>query len=192
MTTPSEIDDVRQHGILASRAGFPILLVMGWAWIGASASSYLVPRDIAPWVYVCLGIPAMPIALALERRLRYVPALDPDPLLPLVLQLLFVQILAFPAILLVWEATPHYVPVAFASIVGAHFLPFNWVYRTSLYGILGGVVSVGSFGLAVMVGARALHLTGFFVGATLLVGAFALRAHAKAAWEASRKTPARR
>jgi hypothetical protein len=56
------------------------------------------------------------------------------------------------------------------SRVGADFLPFGWVYRTNLYAVLSVVVSVGPFVLAVLAGARALHYTGFFVGAALLAG----------------------
>jgi hypothetical protein len=123
----------------------------------------------------------------LERRLGYVPAAKPDPLLPLTLQILFVQIVAFPAILLVWDAAPQYVPVAFAAVVGAHFLPFQWIYRTSLYGFLGVVVAVGPFVLAVLAGQSAMHYTGFFVGGVLLIGAFIARSHAKATWLASKQ-----
>jgi hypothetical protein len=181
----SEIDALRLHGILSSLAGFPILLVFGFVWTTAGALTYVVPRDMAPWLYLVLGMPAMPIAIALERRLGYIPAPSPDPLLPLTLQILFVQIVAFPAILLVWDATPALVPVAFAAVVGAHFLPFHWVYRTSLYTVLGIVVAVGPFALAVLFGEKALHYTGFFVGAALFAGAAAARAHARATWLAS-------
>lgn len=63
----SEIDAIREQAILASLAGFPILLVFGIAWIVAGALSFVVLREFVPWVYVLLGVPAMPIALALER-----------------------------------------------------------------------------------------------------------------------------
>ena len=63
----SEIDAIREQAILASLAGFPILLVFGIAWIVAGALSFVVPREFVPWVSVLLGVPAMPIALALER-----------------------------------------------------------------------------------------------------------------------------
>jgi hypothetical protein len=115
----------------------------------------------------------------------YVRAGQNDPLLPLTLQVLFVQIVAFPAILLVWDKAPEDVPAAFAAIVGAHFLPFQWVYRTKLYGVMGVAVAVGPFLLAVLCGEGALHYTGFFVGAALLVGALCARAHARATWRES-------
>lgn len=182
MSDSSALDELRRQGIVSSLAGFPILLVFGCSWLAAGALSYVVAPDIAPWVYLVLGIPAMPVAIALERRLGYIPAPQPDPLLPLTLQLLFVQVVAFPAILLVWESTPSFVPVAFAAIVGAHFLPFQWVYCTRIYGVLGVAVALGPFVLAVLFGRLALHYTSFFVGAALLVGAFAARAHARATW----------
>jgi len=189
MTPTSELDALRRQAILSSLAGFPILLVFAFAWIGAAMLSYVVPPAIAPWVYLFLGIPAMPIAIALERRMGYVRAADPDPLLPLTLQILFVQVVAFPAILLVWDAAPPFVPVAFAAVVGAHFLPFQWIYQTRLYGYLGVVVAVGPFVLAVLFGKAALHYTGFFVGSALLVGSFVARSHARATWLAAGRNP---
>jgi hypothetical protein len=74
----SEIDAIRQQGILSSLAGFPILLVFGFVWITAGALSYVVPRDVASCVYLVLGIPGMPIALALERHVgrTHVPQTD--------------------------------------------------------------------------------------------------------------------
>jgi hypothetical protein len=179
---PSEIDTIRQQGILASVAGFPFLLVFGVVWLSAGALSYWVPLGVAPWLYPFLGGLGMPVAMAVERRVRYVPPAKPDPLLPLTLQLLFVQIVAFPAVFLVWDATPHFMPVAFAAVVGAHFLPFQWVYRTKVYGVLAIAVAVGPFVLAVLFGQRVLHYTGFFVGGVLLVGAFLVRSHAAATW----------
>jgi len=182
MIQPSQIDQVRRHGILSSRAGAPFLAVYGVAWLVAAVLTFWVPREYAPWCYPLLGLPAAPIAIALERRVGFVRAMSPDPLLPLTLQLLFVQIVAFPAILLVWDTAPAYMPVAFAAVVGAHFLPFQWVYRTPIYGVLAVAVAVGPFLLALVTGQRSLHFTGFFVGAALLVGAFAANAHAKATW----------
>ena len=187
MMPVSELDAIRRQTTLASVAGAPILFVFGLAWIAAGALSFVVPANTAPWVYLFLGVPAMPVALVLERRVGYVPAANPDPLLPLALQVLFVQIVAFPAILLVLDTAPQYVPVAFAAIGGAHFLPFQWIYRTRIYGYLGVVVAVGPFLLALITGAKSMHYTGFFVGCALLVGALAARAHARRVWIESRE-----
>ncbi len=182
MQSPGDVNTIRQHAILASLAGFPFLLVFGLVWLVAGALTYLLPASIAPWAYVFLGMPATPIAMWIEKRHGYLPAMNPDPLLPLTLQILFVQIVAFPAILLVWSSAPKYLPVAFAAIVGAHFLPFEWVYRTRLYRILGIVVAVGPYLIAVLSGPRSMHYTGFFVGTSLLIGAAFARRHARSTW----------
>jgi hypothetical protein len=84
------------------------------------------------------------------------------------------------------EQTPEYVPVAFAAGVGAHFLPFDWIYQTTLYRILGIVVSVAPFVVLIFVREKVLHYTDFVVGAALLVGAFMARAHARATWRSTR------
>jgi len=189
MKPNQDLDIIRQQAILSSLAGFPFLLVFAVVWTLAGSLSFLVPRDVAPWLYLCLGIPATPVAIAIERRAGYVRAPSPDPLLPLALQLFFVQVVAFPAILIVWDLAPAYVPVAFAAVVGGHFLPFQWIYRTPLYLVLGIVVGVGPYVLAVIVGTKALHYTGLFVGGTLLIGAFVARAHARETWLESRSNP---
>jgi hypothetical protein len=184
----SELDAVRNHAIVASLAGFPFLLVLGCVWIAAGGLSYLVPRDIAVWIYPLAGVPGMFGAMALERRLGYLPPANPDPLVSLSLQIVFVQVVAFPAVAIVWSVAPSYMPVAFAAVVGAHFLPFQWLYRTRLYGVLGVVVAAGPYLLGAMVGEKVLHYTGFFVGAALLVGAVYARSHARATWLEYRRT----
>lgn len=188
MKATTEIDAVRQEAILSSLAGFPFLLVYSFAWIAAGALSYMVPSGVAPWIYLLGGIPAAAIAIALERRLGYVRITGPDPLLPLTLQLLFVQVVAIPAVMIVWSLAPNYTPVAFAAVVGGHFLPFQWVYRTRLYGFLGVAVAGGSYLIGALVGEKAIHYTGFFVGAILLVGAFLARSHARSTWLESQRT----
>jgi polyferredoxin len=124
MTPTPELDAIRRQAILSSLAGFPFLLMFAFAWIAGAVLSYVVPPAMAPWSYLLLGIPAMPIAIGLERRLGYVPAANPDPLLPLTLQILFVQIVAFPAILLVWDAAPPFVLALFVGKAVLHYTGF--------------------------------------------------------------------
>lgn len=176
------VDELRDHAIVSSLSGAPFLGVYGVGWIAAAALTHVVPANIAPWLYVFMGLPAAPLAILIERRAGFEPPLKPDVLLPLTLQLLFLQILAFPAILLVWDASPHYMPVAFSAIVGAHFLPFQWVYRTSIFGILAFLVAILPYGLAIVMREQSLHWTGVLVGACMLVGSVATYRHARATW----------
>ncbi len=188
MTPTVTLDALRRQAILSSLAGFPFLLAFGLAWIAAGVASYFLPREIAPWVYPFLGLPATAVAIALERRMGYVPAPKPDPLLPLAMLINFIQIAAFPAYLIVWDQKPEYMPAAFAAVVGAHFLPFQWLYRTGLYLALGVLVALGPFALVIVSGDRALHYTGFLVGGVLLAGAILARSHARRIWRGRAQT----
>jgi hypothetical protein len=185
MTPATDLESIRRQAILSSLAGFPFLLVFAVTWTVAGGLTYVAPPGLAPWLYPLLGVPATGIAIILERRLGYVPAPDPDPLLPLALQANFVQVVAFPALLLVWDQEPAFLPAAFAAVVGAHFLPFQWIYDTRVYGALGVIVATGPFLLVLLFAERSLHYTGFFVGAALLVGALRVRAHARATWRSA-------
>ena len=184
----SDINAVRRQAILSSLAGFPFPLMFGFSWISAGALSYLVPRDIVPFIYWFSGVPAIPLALAIERRVRYVPPAKPDPLLPLAMQLMFIQVVAFPAFLPFLSVDPGYFPVAMAAVCGAHLLPFQWVFRTRIYGVLGIVIAIAPFLLALLLPDKKMHYTGFLVGAALLVGSFCSRSHARATWLESKES----
>lgn len=174
----SEIDRARHESIVSAGAGFPFLFSFALTWSGAGALSYALPVETAAWVYILQAAVAVPLALSLQSWLRYPKARPDNPLWPLALQLLFIQALAFPAYILVLALEPSYVPVVFAALVGAHFLPYQWLHKTRLYLVLGLLVAVGPWVIAVLFGRDALHYTGFFVGPVLLVGSFFAKAHA--------------
>lgn len=180
MTRTWTIERARDEAIVSAGAGFPFLVAFGVSWTAAAAASFAVSTEVAAWVYLLQGVAAMPAVFLLQRALRYPRASSDHPLTPLALQLVFIQPVAFPAFLIVMDAAPAYVPAAFAAVLGAHFLPFSWLHRTPVYMVLGIVVSAGAYVLAIALGARSLHYTGFFVGACLLVAALLVRAHADA------------
>jgi hypothetical protein len=179
MSESWSIERARSESIASAGAGFPFLLCFGCTWIAAAAASFALAPSVAAWVYLLQGFVAMPIAILLQRPLGYPKASPDNPLDPLALQLVFVQPVAFPALVIVLSLAPEYAPAAFASVVGAHFLPFGWMYRTRIYVVLGIVLSAGAYLLAIALGRRSLHAMGFFVGACLLAGALRVRAHAR-------------
>ena len=180
MTRDWTIDEARRDSVLSARGGFPFLLCFGTTWLIAGALSYVLPMNVAAWVYLLQGFVAMPGALLIPRLFKYPKAAADNPLTPLALQLVFIQPVAFPVFILMLEVQPRFLPAAFAAVVGAHFLPFSWMHRTNAYTVLGIVVSVGAFALAILFGRQSFHYTGFFVGATLLAGAWFVRRHALA------------
>lgn len=185
MTNGWTVERARHEAIVSAGAGFTFLLAFGVTWIAAAAVSFAVPTEVAAWVYLLQAFVGMPAAFGLQRALGYPRASPDNPLGPLAVQLVFIQPVAFPAFLLMLEIEPAFVPVAFAAVLGAHFLPFAWIHRTPVYVVLGIVVSAGAYGLAITLGARSLHYTGFFVGACLLIAAVRVRAHAAAVMNAA-------
>jgi hypothetical protein len=52
MEPASDVDSLRDQAILSSLAGFPFLIVFAAAWTIGGVLSYVVSRELAPWIYV--------------------------------------------------------------------------------------------------------------------------------------------
>lgn len=176
----NDIDQARHESIASSGAGFAFLFSFGLTWIGAGAISFALSPTNTAWAYIAQAAVAVPLALALQHWLGFPKAPPDHPLWGLAIQLLLIQAVAFPAYILMLFLEPSYVPVVFAALVGAHFLPYQWLYKTRLYGVLGFLVAVGPYLIAIAAGKASRHYIGFFVGIVLLAGSFAAKRHARA------------
>jgi hypothetical protein len=78
-----------------------------------------------------------------------------------------VQVVALPAMIVVYSLNPAYVPAVFAAIGGAHFLPYAWLHRTRLYIVLGLAISFGSLLLTMVLGEKAFPYVPLFWSACL-------------------------
>lgn len=138
----------------SSAGGAAFLVAFGLTLALTAVASFFLPLKVAAIVLLFQGNVALPIAFWLERRLgRGVMAKD-NPLRPLSVQLAMSQIVALPAVILVYALQPAYVPAALAAVGGAHFLPYTWLQRNRLFAALGVAVSLGAFGLVMLLGKR--------------------------------------
>jgi hypothetical protein len=174
LTTTEERDEART----ANRGGVAFLLAHGIAALVAGALTFVLPVESAALLFMFQGIVAFPASLLLERALGYRMVGRENSLQPLFIQIASIQLLALPAVIVVYSLEPIYTPVAFAAVGGAHFLPYTWLQRTRIYAVLAVVVAVVPYLLLVLgVGAQtAYHATGFVIGSALLVAAIAMRA----------------
>ena len=69
------------------------------------------------------------------------------PLRSLSVQLAMVQIVALPAVIMMYTQNPALVPAVFAAIGGAHFLPYVWLHQTKIYLYLALGVALGSWAI---------------------------------------------
>lgn len=60
------------------------------------------------------------------------------------------QLLYLIIVIMVWLIKPEQMLTAYAIVVGAHFLPYSWLYNSTVYRIVAIVIPVLSFVLALM------------------------------------------
>ena len=83
--------------------------------------------------------------------------------------------IALPAVLVVFQLDPTWVPAAFAAVAGGHLLPYAWVHRTSLYLALGIVVALVPVGIRLLGGPTAAPYCLLAWSSLYLLGAILVR-----------------
>ncbi len=172
----STVDAARDEARWCSRGGFAFLLANGLSWTLTGILTWLLPRPAAALAIIWQGAVSMPLSFALERALGFPRLPRTNPLTALLIQAASVQLPALPAVIIVYSLNPAYVPAAFAAIVGGHFLPYIWIQRSALYGVLAGIVSLVPFALLVALGEGSFRWINLVVGPTLMLFAFLVRA----------------
>ena len=173
-TTDFERDEART----ANRGGFVFLLVHGLASFVAACLTFLLPVETAALIFMFQGIVAFPLSLLVERVLGYGMVSKANTLQPLFIQVASIQLLGLPAVIVAYGLNPLYTPVAFAAVGGAHFLPYTWLQRTPIYGVLAVVVAASPYLLLGLGAEWVFHATGFILGTALLVSSAAVWATA--------------
>ncbi|MBI3884754.1 MAG: hypothetical protein HY302_03365 [Opitutae bacterium] len=175
------LNELRADVRRTSLGGCPMLGTAAVAWTLCGAATYLLPAKTAALVFLFQGTVTMPVGLWLLPRWLGLPPLPrAHPLTPLLVQCAGVQALMLPAVIAVYAAKPALVPMAFAAIMGGHFLPYWWLQRTKAYLFGALACALGPWVLTLFVGAEnSFHFTGFFVGACLAMLALKVRSEAR-------------
>lgn len=163
----------------SSAGGAPFLIAYGATFIITGILSYLLPAETAALVAMFQGAVALPVAFWLERRMGWGRMSVENPLRGLSKLMAFSQALALPALIVAFNLNPRSIPVILAGLGGVHFLPYAWLHRTQYYAVLGIAVSLGAFGLQLVLGTTAFHINLLYVGIVYWVVAPAVYRHAK-------------
>jgi hypothetical protein len=143
-------------------------LVSGLIWLVAAGASVVVSHVVGIVVLLTLGAAILPLTTLL-LKLRGGPATLPTghPIAPLAMQIAF----TVPLGLLVAVAAAGYREEWFfpASmvIVGAHYLPFTFLYGMPQFAVLGGLMTFGGVALALWL-PNAFSTGGWLTGGLLL------------------------
>jgi hypothetical protein len=142
------IDDAQRELRHAYRHGFAGQLVAGALWLTAAAlATWGTPR--AAILTLCVGgvaiFPATRLLLLLLGSRK--PVSRENPLGQLATQVAFTVPLAIPVILAATVAEMGWFFPAFMVIVGAHYLPFIFLYGMWEFGVLAGALVAGGVAL---------------------------------------------
>lgn len=142
------LDDVLRSASDSSAVGAPWLIAFGISVSVVAVLSFVLNTRATALVTLFQGGAAMPVAFWLERRMGTGTLSKDHPLWPLAMQMMFVQLVALPAVIMLYPDHPELVPAAFAAVAGAHFLPYAWLHRTPVYIGLAVSLSLGCWLLA--------------------------------------------
>ena len=135
----------------SSAVGAPWLIAFAGSVTVVAVLSFILDVRATALATLFQGGVALPVAFALERRMGTGILAKGHPLWPLVMQAMFVQIVALPAVVLLYPDSPELVPAGLAAVAGGHFLPYAWLHGTRVYLVLAVALSIGSFALAGLV-----------------------------------------
>jgi len=170
--------------------GFFGQLVSGIVWLVAAAvGTWGSPGAamLALWLGGCVIFPLTTLALRLSRRPVALPR--GHPMASLAMQIAFTVPIGLLLALAVAQYRPQWFFPASMLIVGAHYLPFAFLYGMRLFLWLASVLVVGGTAIALWV-PGSFSTGGWVTGVTLVVFAFLLRRSAGARGRPLKGSPA--
>ncbi|MGH7731069.1 MAG: DUF7010 family protein [Candidatus Eiseniibacteriota bacterium] len=167
-----QVADAQREVRLTFMGGFPGQLVSGLIWLVSAALGTWSSTRNAIVVLVVGGAFIFPLTQLLLRAMGRRASLDPaNPLTGLAMQIAFTIPISLP---LIGAATLHrtdwFYP-AFLVVVGAHYLPFVFLYGMWTFALLAAIMIVGGIWIGLTM-AGAFSIGGWFGGAVIL--AFAI------------------
>jgi len=167
-----DIKDAQRDVRTAYFGGFAGQLVSGAVWFASAGFATWYSARSAIWVLVVGGFFIFPLTQLLLKLMGRPGSLPKGhPMNALAIQIAFTVPLSFP---LVAAATLHrlnwFYP-AFMIVVGAHYLPFIFLYGMPEFGVLAGLLVAGGWLIGMYLPSTFI-LGGWFTAAALLVFAF--------------------
>lgn len=156
--------EMRRHFV----GGFFGQLTSGLVWLGAATlATWGTPRAAITWLVVG-GMFIFPVTTLLLRLARTPRALSHDnALVALGAQVAFVLPLSMPLLLPVARYRLEWFFPAMMVLVGAHYLPFVFLYGMRMFGVLCALLV--SLGVAIALYGRGAFADGAWVTAALLL-----------------------
>lgn len=130
--------EITLGGVGATIAG-----ALFWALVAATLLLRGLSVDALAWAVALGGVAVHPLGFVLNRWLGGDILARGHPWASLIWTLGATQLLGWVTVAVLFAQAPVLVPFGLATLVGAHFLPFAWLYRSAPYAVLGAVTVVG-------------------------------------------------
>jgi len=170
-----DIGQAQQDVRAVYRGGFYGQLVSGVVWLVAAAASVALSPPAGIVSLMAGGVLIFPLTTLLLKMTRGTSALPAGhPMAALAMQIAFTVPLGLLVALAAAGYREEWFFPASMVIVGAHYLPFTFLYGMRLFAVLGGVMVFGGVALALS-GTGPFSLGGWLTGTLLVAFAFLLR-----------------
>ncbi len=111
----------------------------------------------------------LPLAFGFSKVYKTQWKIETNPLQPLGIILNLAQLFYFPFLVLCLLKFPNYFILAYAVITGAHFFPYAWFYKERIYGIIAGLISIGSLVIGLVVSSEYIYLIPVYTAVCLVI-----------------------
>ncbi len=152
-----------KNGLDFTLAASIIWLAIAFVWT-LNAKAY--DKSVLTFI---VGSVMLPLALLISKIIKTTWTIKENPLQPLGLWLNFAQLFYFPFLVFTLIKSPDYFVMVYAIITGAHFFPYAWFYKTSLFAIFAGLISLGSLIIGLVVPTEKMYFIPFLMSIALFV-----------------------
>jgi len=168
--TNESLDELRVNLSVKSKNGLDFTLsagiiwfIIAWIWT-LNFKSY----DKSVFTFI-IGALMMPLAFLFSKLFKTTWTNKENPLQPLGLWLNFSQLFYFPFLIFSLIKFPDYFVMVYVIITGGHFFLFAWFYKTNLYAVFAGIISIGAMTLGLILPIKEIYFIPIFMSVSLIL-----------------------
>ena len=105
---------------------------------------FRLPLETKNLLTFCCTCPLMSLAWLISKPLHITFNDKENPLSPLGIVLSVAQIPYLLIVMWAFAAVPNVMVMLLAMVFGAHLLPFGWLYKSKVYYVMTGVITIGA------------------------------------------------
>jgi len=167
--TLQDLNSLKTDLSVKAKNGMDFTLSASIIWLGIAYIWTLSARSYDKSVLTFIaGAFMLPLAFGLSKVLK-TQWNTTNPLESLGLWLNFAQLFYFPFLVFTLMKMPDYFVMVYVIITGAHFFPYAWYYKTNLYAIFAGIISVGALFLGLTLESGTMFYLPAFMSTSLIV-----------------------